>query len=35
MIKKAKKVVVAGGGSATATAGGINFQAAVTAIVEI
>ncbi len=33
MIKKAKKVVVAGGGSATA--GGINFQAAVTAIVEI
>ncbi|NTU73658.1 NACHT domain-containing protein [Candidatus Roizmanbacteria bacterium] len=33
MIKKAQKGVVAGGGSATA--GGINFQAAVTAIIEI
>ncbi len=33
MIKNAKKDVVAGGGSATA--GGINFQAAVTAIIEI
>lgn len=33
MIKKAKKDVLVGGGSATA--GGINFQAAVTAIIEI
>lgn len=33
MIKKAKKDVVVGGGSATA--GGINFQAAVIAIIEI